>query len=383
MRPPSYVELIQPQPAFRVDGSMHKHAYLSVMNASTTRVRVAVLGASGFAGGELIRLLDAHPDADVTFLGAHGSVGKTLVEVHPNLSSLALGIDVLRDPIAADVAGTADVAFCSLPHGASAALAPSLLEAGVKVIDLAGDFRLPASAYPDWYGFEHPAPDWLGKAVYGLPELFGDQLLGAQLVANPGCFPTSVILGLAPLLSAGLVEPGPIHVDGKTGLSGAGRTQSETTLYASSEESVRPYRVPRHQHTPEMERGLELATGFTPSILFVPHLVPAVRGVVTTSYAPLASGVTTESLTSCLADAYSGRPFVRVMPAGEMVDSKRTRGSNIVELQAVADPRTGTAVVVGALDNLVKGAAGQAIQNLNLILGLDEATALPSLAMYP
>jgi N-acetyl-gamma-glutamyl-phosphate reductase len=362
---------------------MHISAYLPVMTSSTPHIRVAVLGASGFAGGELIRLLEAHAHADVTFLGAHGSIGKTLAEVHPHLASLALGMEILREPVVADLAEVADVAFCSLPHGGSAALAPTILEAGVKVIDLAGDFRLPASSYPDWYGFEHPASDWLAKAVYGLPELFADQLLGAQLVANPGCFPTPVILGLAPLLSAGLVEPGPIHVDGKTGLSGAGRTQSDATLYTASDESVRPYRLPRHQHTPEMERGLELATGYIPSILFVPHLVPAVRGVVTTSYAPLSSGVTTETLTSCLADAYAGRPFVRVMAAGEMVDSKRTRGSNVVELQTVADPRTGTAVVVGALDNLVKGAAGQAIQNLNLVLGLDEATALPSVAVYP
>jgi N-acetyl-gamma-glutamyl-phosphate reductase len=353
------------------------------MADSPDHVRVAVLGASGFAGGELIRLLDAHPLADVTFLGAHGSVGSTLAEVHPNLASLTQGTEFLREPVAADVAEAADVAFCSLPHGASAELAPMLLEAGIKVIDLAGDFRLPASAYPDWYGFEHPAADWLGKAVYGLPELFGEQLPGAQLVANPGCFPTPVILGLAPLLSAGLVEPGSIHVDGKTGLSGAGRATSEATLFASSEDSVRPYRVPRHQHTPEMERGLELATGFTPGVVFVPHLVPAVRGVVTTAYAPLASGATTEALTSCLVDAYARRPFVRVLAPGEMVDSKRTRGSNVVELQAVADSRTGTAVVIGALDNLVKGAAGQAIQNLNLVLGLDEATALPTLAVYP
>jgi N-acetyl-gamma-glutamyl-phosphate reductase len=353
------------------------------MAPASTHVRIAVLGASGFAGAELIRLLDAHPLADVTFLGAHGSVGRTLAEVHPSLSSLRLGSEVLREAVPADVAGVADVAFCSLPHGASALLAPSLLEAGVRVIDLAGDFRLPASAYPDWYGFEHPASDWLAKAVYGLPELFGDQLAGAQLVANPGCFPTSVILGLAPLLSAGLVEPGTIHVDGKTGLSGAGRTASDAAMYTTSEESVRPYRSPRHQHTPEMERGLELATGFMPGVAFVPHLVPAVRGVVTTAYAALAPGGTTEAMTATLADAYAGRPFVRVMPPGEMVDSKRTRGSNVLELQAVADARTGTAVVIGALDNLMKGAAGQAIQNLNLILGLDEATALPMLAVYP
>jgi N-acetyl-gamma-glutamyl-phosphate reductase len=348
-----------------------------------TNVRVAVLGASGFAGGELIRLLQDHPAVDVTFLGAHGSVGKPLAEVHPNLAALGIASEILREPVVADVADVADVAFCSLPHGASAELAPQLLEAGLRVIDLAGDFRLPASAYPDWYGFEHPSADWLGKAVYGLPELFGDQLPGAQLVANPGCFPTPVILGLAPLLSAGSVEPGPIRVDGKTGLSGAGRAVSEAALYAASEESIRPYRAPRHQHTPEMERGLELATGFTPGVIFVPHLVPAVRGVVTTAFAPLAPRMTTDELTSCLVDAYASRPFVRVLPPGGMVDSKRTRGSNVVELQAFADTRTGTAVVIGALDNLVKGAAGQAIQNLNLILGLDESIALPMLGVYP
>jgi N-acetyl-gamma-glutamyl-phosphate reductase len=353
------------------------------METPASSVRVAVLGASGFAGGELLRLLATHPFADVTFLGAHASIGKTLGEIHPNLASLALAVQVLREPIAADVADAADVAFCSLPHGASAELAPALLEAGVKVVDLAGDFRLPASAYPDWYGFEHPAIEWLGKAVYGLPELFSEQLPGAQLVANPGCFPTPVILGLSPLLSAGLLEPGTIHVDGKTGLSGAGRTASDAALYAVAQESVRPYRVPGHQHTPEMERGIELASGFTPAVVFVPHLVPAVRGVVTTAYGSLAPGATTESLTSCLLETYAGRAFVRVLPPGEMADSKRTRGSNVVELQAVADARTGTAVVIGALDNLVKGAAGQAIQNFNLVHELNETAGLTSLAVYP
>jgi len=271
----------------------------------------------------------------------------------------------------------------ALPHGASATLAPELLEAGLHVIDLGGDFRLPAEAYPEWYGFEHPAPDWLAKAVYGLPELFGAELPGAQLVANPGCYPTPVILGLAPLLGAGLVEPGPIRVDGKTGLSGAGRAASEATGFAATEESVRPYRVPRHQHTPEMERGLERASGVEVSVLFVPHLVPTVRGVLTTAYTTAAAGATTETLTDRLTAAYADRPFVRVLAAGEMADTKRVRGSNVVELQAVLDPRTGTAVVVGAVDNLVKGAAGQAIQNLNLVAGLPEDTGLPIVAVYP
>jgi N-acetyl-gamma-glutamyl-phosphate reductase len=347
------------------------------------RTRVAVLGASGYAGGEVVRLLAAHPHLDVTFLGAKGSVGATLGESHPHLSSLPQAGEVLRPIEAGSIAEAADLVLSSLPHGASAAFVPELLDAGLRVIDLAGDFRLPADAYPEWYGFEHPAPARLDKAVYGLPELFGDRIAGAELIANPGCYPTPVILGLSPLLAAGLIEPTPVRVDGKTGLSGAGRAATDATLFTSTEDSVRPYRVPRHQHTPEMERGIELATGVALPIVFVPHLVPTVRGVLTTCYAALAPGVTTQELTDRLAAAYEGRPFVRVLPAGAMVDSKRTRGTNTVELQAVADPRTGTAIVVGGVDNLVKGAAGQAIQNANLVLGLPEDLGLPTLAVYP
>jgi N-acetyl-gamma-glutamyl-phosphate reductase len=346
-------------------------------------IRVAVLGASGYAGGELIRLLESHPGVDVTFLGAKGSAGIPLAEAHPYLRASSLGRQVLEPIDARSIAETADVAFCCLPHGESSLVAPSLLDIGVRVIDLAGDFRLAAEDYPEWYGFEHPAPERSDEAVYGLAELFADRIAGAHLIANPGCYPTSMILGLAPLLAAGLVGAGTIRVDGKTGLSGAGKTPTEATIYAATEESVRPYRVPGHQHTPEMERGLHLATGMSMSVLFVPHLVPTVRGVVTTSYATLAAGATTESMTDALREAYVDRPFVRVAPAGTMVDSKRTRATNVVEIQAVADPRTGTAVVIGAIDNLVKGAAGQAIQNMNLAFGLDEAVGLPTLAVYP
>jgi N-acetyl-gamma-glutamyl-phosphate reductase len=349
----------------------------------TPDVRVAVLGASGYAGGEIVRLLDGHPNVEVTFLGTRESAGRALAEVHPHLRGLPLGGSILRAVDADEIAAACDAVFCALPHGASAALAPSLVEAGLRVIDLGGDFRLEAAAYPEWYGFDHPAPAWVERAVFGLPELFGKELPGARLVANPGCYPTPVILGCAPLLDVGLIGPGPIRVDGKTGLSGAGRAATETTTYASTQESVRPYRVPRHQHTPEMERGIALATGTGPAVLFVPHLVPTVRGVLTTSYATLADGASTEALTAALAETYAGAPFVRVLPAGEMVDSKRVRGTNLVELQAVADTRSGTAVVVGAVDNLIKGAAGQAIQNFNLVMGFPETTALPILAVYP
>jgi N-acetyl-gamma-glutamyl-phosphate reductase len=353
------------------------------MGSADLSVRVAVLGASGYAGGELVRLVHAHPNAEITFLGAAGSAGKRLVEVHPHLASLPSGETTLQPIEAAAVAAAADVALCSLPHGTSASLSPALLEAGVRVIDLSGDFRLPSEAYPEWYGFEHPSPAWLGKAVYGLPELFGERLPGAQLVANPGCFPTPVILGVAPLVAAGLLDPARILADGKTGISGAGRAATESASFAATEESVRPYRIPRHQHTPEMERGIEMAAGVAAQVLFVPHLVPAVRGVVTTCYAALSEGATTERLTEVLVETYRGRPFVQVLSPGAMVDSKRVRATNVVEIGAIADPRTGTAVVVGALDNLVKGAAGQAVQNLNLVLGLPEETGLPTVAAYP
>jgi len=353
------------------------------------QISVAVLGASGTTGGELVRLLLGHPNAEIALLGANESAGRTLGELHPHLAGSAAG-DMRLEPFGAGggagvgaLAGRAEVAFLALPHGASAHLAPALLEEGVRVVDLAGDFRLPAGAYPEWYGFEHPSPAWLDKAVYGLPELFGRQVAGASLVANPGCYPTPVALGLAPLLAAGLIEPGAIFVDGKTGLSGAGKSLTEATSHNATEESVRPYRFPRHQHTPEMERALELATGLATGVSFVPHLVPSVRGVLVTCYATAAGGATTESLTECLAAAYAEAPFVRVLPPGGMVDTKRTRGANVVELQAAADPRTGTAIVAGALDNLVKGAAGQAIQNFNLMAGLDERAGLPATAVYP
>jgi len=347
-----------------------------------TRLRVAVLGASGYTGGELVRLLSGHPDVKLTFFGARDSADRALAEVHPHLAPL--GSDLTLEAIdPASVVVRADVAFLALPHGTSAEIAPALLDGGMRVVDLAADFRLDGAAYPEWYGFDHPAPEWLDKAVYGLPELFSAQIAGAQLVANPGCYPTPVAIGLAPLLEAGLIDSAAILVDGKTGLSGAGRSASESTMYTSTEESVRPYRVPRHQHTPEMERALALATGLAPSMIFVPHLVPTVRGVLTTCYARLHAEATTESLTEVLSVRYAGAPFVRVLSPGEMVDTKRVRGTNVVELQAVADPRTGTAIVVGAVDNLIKGAAGQAIQNLNLMAGLDESSALPTLGVYP
>ncbi|MEX1047417.1 MAG: N-acetyl-gamma-glutamyl-phosphate reductase [Actinomycetota bacterium] len=348
---------------------------------SAAPISVAVIGASGYTGGELVRLLPSHLGAELTYLGVRDASARSLHEVVPNVSGR---LDATLGEIdAEEVAKNATFAFFSLPHGMSAELVPQFLDAGIRVVDLAGDFRLPADAYPEWYGFDHPSPAWLEKSVYGLPELFADKIKDASLVANPGCYPTPVILGLSPLLGAGLVQAGPIMADGKSGLSGAGKSLSEGTSYAATEESVRPYRFPRHQHTPEIEHALGLATRKAVPATFVPHLVPAVRGVLVTTYAPLAGGVTTEALTECLKNAYASAPFVTVLAPGEMADTKRVRGSNMVELHAAADPRTGTAIVVGALDNLVKGAAGQAIQNFNIMTGQDETAGLPEFGIYP
>jgi N-acetyl-gamma-glutamyl-phosphate reductase len=365
-----------------VDGSIHSvHNYAYPMNAISP-LRLGVLGASGFAGGELVRLLSGHPRAEIAYVGARDSAGRRLSEVHPHLAA-APGDPILEPLDPRRIVERVDLALCALPHGASAAIASELLDGGVRVVDLAGDFRLDAEAYPEWYGFEHPAPAWLEKAVYGLPELFAAQIAGATLVANPGCYPTPVALGAAPLVEAGLIDPAAIVVDGKTGLSGAGRGPKDATTFAATEDSVRPYRFPGHQHTPEMERSIALATGQVPSVSFVPHLVPTVRGVLTTCYARLRAEASTEALTEVLASRYADAPFVRVLPPGGMVDCKRVRGTNVAELQAVADPRTSTAVVVGAVDNLVKGAAGQAIQNMNLMAGFGEAEGLPVLGLYP
>jgi N-acetyl-gamma-glutamyl-phosphate reductase len=342
-------------------------------------VRAAVFGASGYLGAELLRLLSAHPGVEVTAAGAGEQAGRSLAEVHPHLAAIDLPLESLDE----SVAGRADVAFLSLPHGRSATLAPRLLDSGMRVVDLAGDFRLPPEAYPVWYGFDHPAPEWSAKAVYGLPELFGEQLAGASLVANPGCYPTAAALALVPLLRAGLVTGEGIVIDAKSGISGAGAKATAASHFARRDGSVEPYRVGRHQHTPEIEQVLEATAGHTARVTFVPHLIPTVRGVLVTCYAPLAGSASTEDLTDALSDAYTDAPFVRALPPDTLPDPKRVTAANVCEVAAVADTRTGTAVIVGAVDNLVKGGSGQAVQNMNLMFGVEETAGLPTVGTFP
>ena len=346
----------------------------------TGKLQVAVFGASGYSGAELLRLLAGHPTAEIALATAGERAGQRLGDVYPHLTPFA---DFVLESGDADVAGRAELAFMALPHGESSKLAPKLLDQDVRVVDLAGDFRLPADAYPRWYGFEHSAPEWLSKAVYGLPELFRDDIVGADLVANPGCYPTAAALALVPLLREGLIEPNAIMIDAKSGVSGAGAKPTATVHYAHTEGSVRPYKVGTHQHTPEIELVLDRASGVATSVTFVPHLVPAVRGVLVTCYGRLTGDHDLQKLGAAVATAYAGAPFVRALVPGEMPDAKRVTGANVCEVGVGVDRRTGTAVLAAAVDNLVKGAAGQAIQNMNLMFGFDETAGLPMIGVYP
>ena len=340
---------------------------------------VAILGASGYAGGELVRLLDDHPDFDVVYLGANSSAGRSLAEVHPHL---AAGGRILGSTDSAAVPPV-DLAFLALPHGASAHLAGELLEAGARVVDLGSDYRLDTEErYRSAYDNSHPFPGRLAEWPYGLPELFGESLPGTDRVAAPGCYPTAAVLGLAPLLMAGLIEPEGIVVNAVSGVSGAGRSAREELQFGAVDENVGAYAIGRHRHRPEIEMALELAAGIHGvSVTFTPHLVPMQRGILATSTAVLTKPVERAVLQEALATAYRDAAFVEVIDG-----SPQTRwvvGSNRALLSVFTDNTTDRAFVVAAIDNLVKGAAGQAIQIANLILGIDERIGLPVSGWMP
>lgn len=337
----------------------------------------SVAGASGYAGGELLRLLLGHPDIEVAVVAAGSKAGRRLAEVHPQLPALADRTLVAADP---DALRDADIVFLALPHGESAALARAL-PADQRIVDLGADYRLADESA--WKAFYNDS--YAGHWVYGMPELPGmrAQVSEATRVANPGCYPTAVSLAMAPLLAEGLVEP-VVTVVAASGTSGAGRTPTESLLASQVMGSMSPYKVGGvHQHTPEMEQALAHASGTSVRVSFTPLLAPMARGILATCSAELAPGVTSEDLQECLRAAYAGEPFVHVLPAGQWPQTSSTLGGNAVHLQAVADAHVGRAVVVSALDNLVKGAAGQALQNANLMLGLDEQAGLTSAGVAP
>ena len=344
-------------------------------------MRVAVFGASGYTGLELLRLLLRHPRFEIAVVTSEQRAGTPVGEAFPALrGQLDL---VLQTSDAARLAPGIDLAFTALPHAASAQTVAALRRASVPVADLSADFRLRELAtYEAWYG-PHAVPDLVGKAVYGLPELHRDALRGAELVACPGCYPTSALLPLVPFLRAGLVEPVGIAVDSKSGVSGAGRKLEADYLFAEADENVHAYKVTAHRHGPEIEQEASLAAGREVRISFVPHLVPTIRGIATSVYCRPVRELSTAAALEILAEAYAGEPFVRVLPEGETPSLQAVRGSNFCDVAAVSDPRNRTLVLLSALDNLVKGASGQALQCANLMAGLPEDAGLRDTALVP
>ncbi len=342
-------------------------------------LKIAVVGASGYSGAELVRLLANHPEARVVAATSETYAGQRLSQLYPGLGP-AGDLILTAEAHAPLKAGAVDAVCLALPHGESQTLAPGLLQQGLKVVDLSADFRFARTEiYEQWYGRQHQARDWAGQAVYGLPELFRDQIRKAQLVANPGCFVTGAVLALAPLLRSGLVEPRGLVVDAKTGITGAGRKPKPETAFNQLSENVVPYKLAgAHAHTPEMEMVLTRACGREVSLTFTPQMVPARRGILLVAYARLQSPATTEQLQAALQEAYREEPFVLVRGAADpWPDLACAVGSNACVLKAAVDERTGLALAVASLDNLGKGAAGQAVQNLNLMFGLDETLGLP------
>ena len=343
--------------------------------------KTAVIGGSGYTGGELLRVLARHPELEVVTVTASSNVGARVAELYPSLGPAYE--DVVFDAFDPEtLTDGLDVAFVALPHGESQRLMPALLAKAAHVVDVGADFRLPAGLYEQWYGSAHDAPDLLNTFAYGLPELFRDEIRKFAHVANPGCYPTVATLALAPAMAAGLIEPSGIVVDAISGVSGRGRSLSAESLFAEANESVAAYGLLDHRHTAEMEMALSALAGEDVQVLFTPHLAPMTRGILTTCYArPATDGLSTVSLLDAYRDFYRGEPFVVV--SDDPTSTKATSGANTVFLTPRFDPRTGTVLVVGVEDNLMKGAAGQAVQNANLLLGLAETAGLETLGLMP
>jgi N-acetyl-gamma-glutamyl-phosphate reductase len=347
----------------------------------TARVKVAVFGASGYAGVELLRLLARHPGVELSALTSREYQGRPVAEVFPSLARIVDLSFVPPDPSA--LAETAEMVFLAVPHKTAMELVQPLLAAGRRVVDLSADFRFRRQdIYEAWYQ-PHSTPELLAEAVYGLPELHRNDLRTARLVGNPGCYPTCVILGLAPLVKEGLVHPDSLIADCKSGVSGAGRGASLTTSYCEAADSFRAYKVAEHRHAPEMEQELSLLAGKAVKITFTPHLAPMSRGILGTLYGQLVKRLTDQDLFDLYQAFYQGHPFVRVQPPGVWPSTQQVRGSNYCDLGFKVDRERDRVVVLSAIDNLTKGAAGLAVHNFNLMLGFPETLGLDLVPLAP
>ena len=337
-------------------------------------LKVAIIGATGYTGRELAGLLARHPYAQPTYLTSESFAGQRLDEVYPQFRSV---LDVTLEKPDLDRVADCDFIFSALPHGLSVDTVPKLLSTGKKVVDLSGDFRLKESSlYATWYGYEHRHPQMLADSVYGLPEVNRESIKSTSLVANPGCYPTSVILALKPLLAEGVIDLQDVIVDAKSGVSGAGRTPKQPFHFPECTENFKAYRVPGHQHTPEIEQELTLLAGSEMTVTFTPHLVPMIRGILSTIYVRSNGGLKEEELWGLYQKHYSDEPFIRLLSTPELPETKFVSGSNFCDISLRLDPRTGRIIILSAIDNLVKGAAGQAVQNMNLMMGWPEEAGL-------
>jgi len=344
--------------------------------------KTAVLGASGYAGGELLRLLHLHPGVEVTLVTSEKSAGKPVTDAFPHLTAFRhLRFESMD---AASAAGRAELFFLALPHRTAQETAAYLYRAGKFVVDLSADYRLrDAEAYESWYQTPHMQKTLLKKAVYGLPELYRVRIRKARLVANPGCYPTGAILGLIPAIKKALVSTDNIVIDSKSGVSGAGRSIQLGFLYSEVSEGFRAYALAVHRHTPEIEQELSRLSAKDVVVDFTPHLVPMDRGILTTIYAELAAKASLKEIHAAYRRFYAREPFVEVLPLGSYPVTKNVRGSNFCHIGLQLNPRTNRLLVVTAIDNLTKGAAGQAVHNMNLMMGFDEMTAISGLAVFP
>lgn len=337
------------------------------------KIKAGVVGATGYAGSEICRLLFAHPGAELTAISSVSFEGMALSEVYPAYRQLCDMVCGTQE----EVVEKCDVIFAALPHGLSQELAAECDKPGKCFIDMGADFRLKdEEAYGEWYGGNYTDKKLHEKAVYGLPEFFREEIKGKKLIANPGCYTTAVPLALAPALEQGLVETTGIVCDCKSGVTGAGRKPTQSNHYPELNESFTAYKVANHRHTPEIEQTLSLLTGENMRVTFVPHLLPINRGILATCYARLKPGVTEEQLWAAYHARYDGEFFVRLLPKGQVANVKHVRGTNFCDISLFVDSRTGTFIAISAIDNMVKGAAGQAIQNMNLSFGLEETAGL-------
>ncbi|HZF00498.1 MAG TPA: N-acetyl-gamma-glutamyl-phosphate reductase [Methylomirabilota bacterium] len=348
--------------------------------------KVAVIGASGYSGEVLVQLLLNHPHAELVAVTSRQNAGQTLAQVFPKFASHPKSKTIrFSEPNVEVLAKQADVVFLALPHGVAAEYAVPLLNAGAIVIDLSADFRLKdADVYKEFYAHDHPAPDLLKKSIYGLPEIYREQIKKSLLIASPGCYPTSILLPIIPLLKAGLIKSTGIIADSLSGISGAGRKAELDYLFCECNESVRPYGVPKHRHLSEIEQELSFAAKAPVTIQFTPHLIPVNRGILTTLYLAPEKHFSTaaemnslnEKISACYAKAYGKEPFVRLLDGKNLPDTKNVNGTNVIEIAWRLDSRTGRLIVMSAEDNLVKGASGQAVQSMNIVCSFQETAGL-------